>query len=484
MNEQQAAAIVREAGGEELLERLLHLDRTREASPPEAAAPRPPDAAARPDYDVALVGGGLSILHAPLLAAAGLRVAVFERRRAAVAHREWNASGPELQALVDTGLLRAEALDELVVARYDHGTCAWHGGASWPVEGVLDHAVDAGGLLQLARRLAEEAGVAFFDGHELAAHAAGPGGIVLRFRNGADATARILLDGRGASSPFATADLTCPTVGGVIAGIEEGSGAGQIDPRVGEILASTEGVEAGRQHVWEAFPGRPGETTVYLFHYAFASSIRSGELLRLYARFFETLPRYKRGATRLVRPTFGFIPGWSRLAPPPAPPGPRIALVGDAAARHSPLTFCGFGATLRSLGPVRDAVVAALADGDFSQQRLACIVDDRPIHRGTGALALLLASPPQDPAQAAALNELLDTAFGTLHGMGPEAYAALLRDEMAMGDFVRFLHRTSLRRPRVYRDVFARLGAGAVGRWGLRMAGALAPGGRSERNVS
>src|SRR5690349_2036553 len=76
-------ARVREAGGPELLERLEWLD-ARGTRPP--TAPRlvgRPDARRRPDFDVVLAGGGLSLLYAPVLAGLGLKVGVFDRARAA-----------------------------------------------------------------------------------------------------------------------------------------------------------------------------------------------------------------------------------------------------------------------------------------------------------------------------------------------------------------------------------------------------------------
>ncbi len=188
-----------------------------------------------------------------------------------------------------------------------------------------------------------------------------------------------------------------------------------------------------------------------------------GSLLELYGRFFERLPRYKRGAARLVRPTFGYIPGWSRLGPAPAAPGPRVALVGDAAARHSPLTFCGFGATTRGLRATADAIAGALSGGASIEGGMA---GDAAIHAGTGALARMMATPSRDPRRAGELNDLLDAAFRALHAMGNDAYGALLRDEMAPADFLRFLRTTASRRPRVFRDVWGSLRPGEVGRWG------------------
>lgn len=464
MTPAEARSRVREAGGAELLDRLEHLDTSRATRPRDDDPPPAPHADDTAlDYDVVLAGGGLSLLYAPLLAARGLRVGVFERGRAAVAQREWNASGPELQALVRAGLVTDDELDQIVVARYARGICRWHGGGTYPVTGVLDHAVDAGALLQLARRRAQEAGVDIHEGHALVGHACGMHAIASRFRTAGrsvDIRSRLLLDGRGASSPYARVDLLCPTIGGVTEGLAEGQGDDEVDPAVGEMLVTVEGVEDGRQHIWEAFPGRPGQTTIYLFHFALANRVPAGELTRLFARFFDRLHTYKRGDARLVRPTFGYITGWSRLVPPPSPPGPRVVLLGDAAARHSPLSFCGFGGTLRSLGPATSRIASAF--DERREQELTDVVDDRALHAATGLLARMMVEPQGDPH---ALNRLFDAAFGALHAMGNETYAQLLRDEMGPADFVRFLARTGVRMPRLLYDVPARLGTGALTRW-------------------
>ena len=465
-----ARARVRDGGGAELVERLEHLDATRATRPRDDDAPRAPDRGAAVDCDVALVGSGLSTLYAVTLAARGLKVAVFDRARAGVAHREWNASARELRRLVDAGITDDAGLTAMTVARYTHGICRWHRGGTYPVREVLDHAVDAGALLSVARERAEALGARFYDGATLVGLASGADAVALRLRSGdgarTEVTARVMVDARGASSPYATADLLCPTVGGVLTGLDEGDGPTQVNPAVGDILVTTEGVEDGRQHIWEAFPARPGETTVYAFFYDRAERVGDGALLRLYARFFDTLPRYKTGAARLARPTFGYIPGWSRLTPGPRAPSDRVVLVGDAAARQSPLTYCGFGATLRSLAPASDAIARRARGGGAS----GSVVDDAPVHAGTGALAHMIASPPRDPRRAGELNALLDAAFGTLHEMGQDAYAALLRDEMSARDLVRFLQRTSVKFPAVYPLVFKVLGVTGVSRWGAGIA--------------
>jgi lycopene cyclase CruA len=471
MTPDEARARVREAAGPELLERLAHLDATRSHPPADDRPPaRTPGRDDPADCDVALVGAGLSLLYAPVLAALGARVHVFDRGRAGATHREWNASARELDALVAMGVITADELAGLVVARYREGFCRWHGGGTYPVTGVLDRSVDAGALLALVRRRAESLGVVFHDGWALTGHASGERSIALRFidRGGAasEVLARVMIDARGAASPSATADLICPTVGGVLTGLAEGGAADEIDPAVGEILVTTEGVEAGRQHIWEGFPGRAGETTVYLFYYDKRERVGDGSLVDLYARCFDTLPRYKRGAAQLERPTFGYIPGWSRLSAAPRPPSPRIVLVGDAAARHSPLTYCGFGDLVRSLDETLERITTAAT----SPRGLEDTRTDAVIHGGTGLLAAMMAEPPADPEEHGAVNRLLDTAFSTLHAMPNDAYARLLRDELSGKEFVTFLRATAKQRPEVYRSVFERLGPAAVAKWGMNLA--------------
>lgn len=464
-------------------ERLQHLDALGQSDGWRNAAsslPRVGDApgpGALYDFDVALVGGGLSLLIAPLLARRGLSVVVLERAVPGVVHREWNASAQELEVLIETGLVDRALLERLIVNRYRHGICRWYQGGTYDVQGVLDCAVDATALLAHARDAALAAGVTLMQRAWVGGEVAGPNGVALGLWDAApDAPTtkakqvlqvRVMLDGRGVQSPYATADLMCPTVGGVLEGLDEGDGPTRIDPKVGEILVTTDDVSQGRQHLWEGFPARPGETTVYLFYYARRHDVPVAALTSLYRRFIHHLSTYKTGRARLVRPTFGFIPGWSRLTPPPKAPHSNIILIGDAAARQSPLTFCGFGGMLRSLTRICDAVRARLDARDAA--RLA--VDDKLLHMGTGALTQLMAQPSTQDVHR--LNALLDAAFKTLYHMGQDDFAALLKDEMPLETFVRFLYQTSRVHPAVWQDVRQGLGLVKSAQWGARMAGHL-----------
>lgn len=468
MNASKAVDRLRERAGVDVVERIEHLDAVRSRRRNDRIL-APPDRGTRIDADVVIAGGGLSLLVAADLARRGMRVVVLERARAGAAHREWNASDDELTPLVEAGIVDAAELDGLVVGRYREGICAFHGGEVRRVRGVLDRAVDARPFLERVRAVAERRGVRFVDGASVDGLGVGAESVRVSWTSPfstvpvGELVARIMVDARGASSPYASADLVCPTVGGVLRGVARGDGPKEMDPEVGEILVTTEHADGGRQHVWEGFPGRDGELTVYLFYYARATETPREALIELYARFFDTLPSYKDGDVDLVRPTFGYIPGWSRLSPAPRGPSPRVVLVGDAAARHSPLTFCGFGSMLRSFRPVATAIASAI-EGEHAPRDP---VPEDAVHAWTGALATVMAS---GALAGPKLNGLLDAAFGVLEDMGNPAFSALLKDRMEGRRFTEFLRRTGARHPAVYREVLRALGPVGAARWGARLA--------------
>ncbi len=425
------------------------------------------------DFDVVLAGGGLSLLHAVALAKGGLRVAVVDRARIGVGHRGWNASRAELSAL--EGLFSRDEVEALVLARYERGVCFWHGGGSYPVRGVLDCSVDAASLLRALRARCEALGVQLFEERTVESLELAKDGVVVTARSARgeheEIRARLLLDALGVASPFAEHDLFCPTVGGAIEGLERGEARDQWQPHVGEILATTEGVEEGRQHVWEGFPegGERDALTVYLFHYAERNELDDAPLRGLFERFFRTRPRYKRGVGTLLRPTFGIIPGHSRLRTTHVSPHDRVLLVGDAAARHSPLTFCGFGSMLRSFGPIAEKVSLALAHDRLDRAALEATTVEPKMLRLLGALALMLTARGARAVDGRVCL-LLDDAFAALAASGEARFAAFLRDEAAPIDVVRLLGRISLRRPAVYREVVRALGPRELSRWGLNLA--------------
>jgi lycopene cyclase CruA len=432
-----------------------------------------PDGGAHLDFDVLLAGGGLSLFYGAYLAQRGLKVAIFDRGEIGRSHREWNASRDELAPLRDAGLFESAEVDALIELEYREGICRWHGGGTYPVRKVLDCVVAAAPLLAGLRARAQAAGATLLPFHALVAYAVGKGGVEVTLSGPSGERrlgGRVLLDGTGAASAHARFDLCCPTVGGVLGEVPRGDGPDELDPGRGEILVTTEDVEDGRQHIWEGFPGPKDVLTTYLFYYEEPERLPARPLLSLYERFFTTLPRYKRGAPRLLRPTYGYIPAYTRLRPMPASPADRVLLVGDAAARHSPLTFCGFGSMLRSFKPVSDALIACLGEDRLSRRALAACWNEPPALRVMGGLTLMMAERPAHLRPPRDVNALLDKAFETLHEMGQDTYAAFVRDQIGFAAFMKFMRATAVKRPSIYDEVFAHLGKGEIARWTLQLA--------------
>jgi len=422
-----------------------------------------PDRGAHLDFDVVLAGGGLSLVYGAYLAQRGLRVAIFDKRRIGCGHREWNISRAELHPLVDSQLFTQAEVDALVQLEYDHGICRWHGGGTYPVRRVLDCVVDAERLLDGLRARAEAAGATLLDHHALAGYRVGKGGVTVTLSPARTLSARVLVDGMGAQSPHAAFDLVCPTVGGVMRGLE-------VDARVGEILVTTEGIEDDRQHIWEGFPGLDGRFTTYLFYYVEPQHLPARPLTSLYERFFATLPRYKRGDATLVKPTYGFIPAYSRLRPMPAARD-RVLLVGDAAGRHSPLTFCGFGSMIRSFLPVADALRERLDADKLDARALASVWREPPGLAVMGGLTLMMVPGRRPSSDPNSVNQLLDAAFSSLAELGDDLYGAFVRDQIGFSDFMRFMRATAKKRPSIYDEVFAQLSKAEIARWSWKLGG-------------
>ena len=163
------------------------------------------------------------------LAGRGLRVLVFDRDRVGAAHREWNISQRELASLVGWGIFSSDELRQTVATHYDAGLISFDatgtGVAACPLEmsGVLDVALDAQRVLDLARRRFLEAGGQILENTSFRTlHVArrgavrcvfeveGPGGTGYQ-------TARLAIDMMGSVSPVAMAlngglpfDGVCP----------------------------------------------------------------------------------------------------------------------------------------------------------------------------------------------------------------------------------------------------------------------------------
>lgn len=410
------------------------------------------------DFDLIYAGGGLGLLHAAVMAVRyGWRVMVFDRSEVGCAHREWNISRAELEALVRLGIASWEELDGVVMREYRDGLVRFYSHPQsdvpstdlWLPE-VLNLALDAGALLRLIRHKLERAGGTVVNGRIFRKLRATPGGAVgvevelepvgggpiERYR------ARLLLDGMGSTSPLALMRHAgrpfagvCPTVGTVADGFAQGDGPGEYDPTLGDILISVADAQRGEQLMWEGFPGRGDELTVYLFYY---SAIRPGgtpndSMLDLFEQYFTLLPTYKRPGPNFqhIKPVYGYIPARHSLWSHEAPLLRGVLPVGDAAAQQSPLTFCGFGSHVRNLRRTTDLLNYALTHSLLEPKHLARI----NAFQVNVSLNWIFSRFMEPWEQDDDVNRLQNVFMRVLKELGVETATRFFQDRMRWGDY-------------------------------------------------
>jgi lycopene cyclase CruA len=337
--------------------------------------------------DLVYAGGGLGLLHALVMQRRGWRVLVFDRYEVGCVHREWNISRSELTALVATGCWSWAELESVIMNEYHDGIVRFHTRDTAPITlhlpEVLNVTIDAGALLRMARSKFVAAGGTIRDTVRftgVVVNAVGPTRVVVQGQRSDGTTqhyeARLLLDGMGTISPLSLQRFAgrpfagvCPTVGTVASGFVEGSAPDEHNRHLGDILLTVADAQRTQQYMWEGFPGRDDELTIYLFYYDTllpglpVDARPTPTLLDLFEDYFALLPTYKRStdAVHHHKPVYGYIPARHSLRRLEAPLLRGVVPIGDAAAQQSPLTFCGFGSHVRNLTRTADLLTVALA---------------------------------------------------------------------------------------------------------------------------
>ncbi len=460
----------------------------------------PADAVA--EFDLIYAGGGLGLLHAVVMARRyGKRVLLFDRSEVGCAHREWNISREELVAYVKLGVISWDELDTVIMREYRDGLVRFYTGPYdayqpdrqptdlWLPE-VLNVALDANALLRLMRRKLEEAGGVILSHRffrrvkvrrsgpplvEVEIECEGPAGAMPaeRFRG------RLLMDGMGSTSPLALLRHAgqpfagvCPTVGTVAAGFAVGDGLQEYQPDLGDILISVADAQAGEQMMWEGFPGRNDEMTVYLFYYA---TITGREpvtapddppvysLLELFEMYFKLLHTYKQPGPhfRHVKPVYGYIPARHSLNRSEAPLLRGVLPVGDSAAQQSPLTFCGFGSHVRNLDRTTSLLDYALRHNLLGPGDLRHI-NAYQVNVSLNWVFSRFMHPWDRPHD---VNRLQNVFLGALNELGVAHATRFFRDQMRWSDYHPMIFGVLRRFPYILPLAFRVLGPQGVARW-------------------
>ncbi|MDQ4122527.1 MAG: hypothetical protein M3209_13905 [Acidobacteriota bacterium] len=435
------------------------------------------------DFEIIYAGGGLGLIHAAVMSAKYKRkILVFDAHTVGKTHRDWNISDEELVEFTRAGLFSKDEIEQAVVNRYDNGFVKFHDSNSrhktppLVMQGVLDVAVEADRLLQLATEKIKNSATGSVLINNLR---------FMRAYTGSDKvfvetediktgerrlfSARLFVDATGTNSPASrqinnnrSITHVCPTVGTVARGFARGAEKDEVDFKVGEILVSTEDASDHRQLIWEGFAGNPrkDEYTTYLFFYDSVESKADKSLLALFEAYFEKLPAYKRQTNgwRVVKPVFGYIPsfhhhGWQNQKRTAAE---RVLLVGDAAGLSSPLTFCGFGSHVRNLRRLTDLTEKALKADSLDAAALSGINAYEPRVAQMASLAEFMR--PTERSKPAVVNETMNAVMAALQNLDENVGRDLFKDRISFASFKKLLKKTAAIHPTVFRRMFEHLG--------------------------
>lgn len=454
-------------------------------NPPAAAA------SAQPTYDLIYVGGALGVIHAAMMARLGYRVLLIERLPFGRMNREWNISRDEFQQLIDMGLFTPQEFEALIAREYVDGFHKFFDANNPPqakaavlhTPTVLNVSLDAEALLRSCGEKLQAAGGEIWDETEFTRVEIAPSQVTVyakQLPTGSDrqAVGRLLVDAMGTASPIAwqlnngrAFDSVCPTVG---AAITSGFPPGVWDHDYGDVLFSHGDSSRGRQLIWELFPGKDDEVTIYLFHYHQIHPDNPGSLLDLYEDFFTILPEYRRcDLDQLVwrKATFGYIPGYfSTSSRDRRVAFDRLVAIGDAASLQSPLVFTGFGSLVRNLPRLTDLLDTALRHDLLTSRHLNQI----RAHQSNVAVTWLFSKGMMVPTgqylPPERINATLNTFFGVLANESPEVADNFIKDRIDWLTFNQLALKAAVQNPALLWWIWQLAGWRDLLRWLLSYA--------------
>lgn len=442
--------------------------------------------AAQPLYDLIYVGGALGVIHAAVMANLGYKVLLIERLPFGRMHREWNISRQEFQSLIDLGLFTDKEFESLIAREYVDGFNKFFDAnnpriaraAVLHTPTVLNIALKSEALLKSCGDKLTAAGGTILDETEFESAEISDQAVTVRSRHLPTGEhrvfrGRLLVDAMGTASPIAwqlnggrTFDSVCPTVGACISG---GFAPGVWDSAYGDVLFSHGDISRGRQLIWELFPAKADELTIYLFHYHKVHADNPGSLLTMYEDFFHILPEYRRcDLDKLTwrKPTFGYIPGHFSLGRQDRTVAfDRLVATGDAASLQSPLVFTGFGSLVRNLPRLTHLLDVALRHDLLKANYLNQIRAFQSNVAITWLFSKGMMVPTGKQIAPARINSMLNTFFGILASEEPDVTDRFIKDRATWREFNRMALSAASKNPALLGWIWELAGPRDMVRW-------------------
>ncbi|MGD1858344.1 MAG: NAD(P)/FAD-dependent oxidoreductase [Leptolyngbyaceae cyanobacterium] len=436
--------------------------------------------------DLVYVGGALGVIHAAVMANLGHKVLMIERLPFGRMNREWNISRQEFQSLIDLGLFTEDEFQSLIAREYEDGFNKFFDAnnpsiAKAPVlhtPTVLNIALDSEALLKRCGEKLLAAGGLIWDGTEFEQAQISDDSVTVQARHRSTGEpravkARLLVDAMGTASPIAwqlnngrAFDSVCPTAG---ACISSGFAPAVWDSTYGDVLFSHGDISRGRQLIWELFPAKEDELTIYLFHYHKVHPDNPGSLLTMYEDFFHILPEYRRcNLDKLTwrKPTFGYIPGYFSMGKDDRTIAfDRLITIGDAASLQSPLVFTGFGSLIRNLSRLTHLLEVALRHDLLKAKHLNQIRAFQSNIAITWLFSKGMMVPTGQAIPPARINSMLNTFFGILEAEDRDVADRFIKDRATWSEFNRMALTAASKNPALLLWIWQLAGVQDLLRW-------------------
>ena len=437
-------------------------------------------------YDLIYIGGALGVIHAAVMANLGYKVLLIERLSFGRMNREWNISRTEFQGLIDLGLFTPKEFESLITREYNDGFNKFFDANNPPfakapvlhTPTVLNIAIDSEQLLRACGEKLLAVGGVIQDETEFQWAEIGDHQVDIQIQHRQTqkqqiVSGRLLVDAMGTASPIAwqlnggrAFDSVCPTVG---ASVSSGFTPGVWNSQCGDVLYSHGDISRGRQLIWELFPGKEDELTIYLFHYHQVNPDNPGSLLEMYEDFFSILPEYRRCKLDQLtwrKPTFGYIPGYFSVRNSDRTVAfDRLVSIGDAASLQSPLIFTGFGSLVRNLPRLTELLHTALKHDLLKAKHLNQIRAFQSNVAVTWLFSKGMMVPTGQWIQPARINAMLNTFFGVLEQESPAVAESFIKDRCSWLTFNSMALKAAWKNPSLLLWIWQLAGFKDIFRW-------------------
>jgi len=415
------------------------------------------------DWDVVICGGTLGILIGSALAQLGWRVALIERGILRGRDQEWNISRQELEVFLELNLLTTAELEQAIATEYNPARVSFHQGTEVWVRDVLNIGVDPVYLLETLKSKFLAAGGRLFENTPFVNATVHPNGVVVKnTANDEPIQTRLLLDAMGYASPIVQQarqgrkpDGVCLVVGSCATGFPSND--------TGDLLVSFTPLQQQCQYFWEAFPARDGRTT-YLFTYLDTHPSRPSleDLFEDYLRFMPEYQNVELNQLQLQRALFGFFPSYQH---PLRLPWNRILPVGDSSSSQSPVSFGGFGATIRHLKRLTFGIHEALSCDRLSVEALALLQPYQPNISVTWLFQKAMSVGVNQKVDFDQINQLLSAVFQEMNLLGDSVLKPFLQDVVQFPALTKTLLKTGFKHPILVAKVIPQVGLSNLLTW-------------------